>query len=445
MQVFKGHYTIVCRLLLANFSYEVVDTDGNSPLHLACSSNHAKSQKIAELLLSKGADPRRQNKLGNSVIKVCPTADMRALVEKAEEAWAKEESFYCMLSKKFYPLSGGFVNEVITREQGNLAHPQSTPVRYSKDCAVLLKNTEAMLRDQMEEGDIEALTKAIATGMEVGVDDRLLADARAILSKLKARKVLHDEMSKMSEKRPLRHRYEMNALIHAVTDAKKTGVDEMDVHPAEVLLRIGKAEFSVVDMVDICAPIGPYRNGDPEDEGRPDESQPEGKRHANDDDKVNVSKMDTAIDYIKSELEAAPELDSPPAAVELMTKALTLQKLLHCEIELQSSLQEPVESEAEETQPDGTNIVYKHSDGTVAVTNLTSLQSRMSRIEKALQEATESEPPPAVDKVLVEKVEAFKAELAPVLAETAEIEEERLKKEEAARLKAERKKKKKKK
>merc|ERR1711861_49522 len=115
----------------------------------------------------------------------------------------------------------------------------------------------------------------------------------------------------MSEKRPLKQRYEMNPLIHAVTDAKKTGVDEMDVHPAEVLLRIGKAEFSVVDMVALCEPIGPYRNGDPEAEDKPDESQPEGKRCANDDDRATVTKMDTALDYIKSELEAAPELDSP--------------------------------------------------------------------------------------------------------------------------------------
>merc|ERR1711988_395709 len=104
--IYKGHYNIVCRLLLANFSHEVVDTDGNTPLHLACSSNHNNSLKIAELLLSKGADPTRQNKLGNPVLKVCPTAQLRTLVEKAEEAWAKEESFLCMLSKKFYPISG---------------------------------------------------------------------------------------------------------------------------------------------------------------------------------------------------------------------------------------------------------------------------------------------------------------------------------------------------
>merc|ERR1712054_37203 len=144
--------------------------------------------------------------------------------------------------------------------------------------------------------------------------------------------------------------------------------------------------------------------------------------------------MDTALDYIKSELEAAPELDSPPAAVALMDQALKLQKLLHVEIELGSCIQEPAESEGEETQPDGTNIVYKHTDGTVALTKLTSLQSRMARIEKALQEATESEPPPGADGLLIEKVAAFKQELATELEEATLIEEERLRKEEAARL-----------
>ena len=54
----------------------------------------------------------------------------------------------------------------------------------------------------------------------------------------------------------------------------------------------------------LCEPIGPYREGDAEDENKPDESQPEGKRAANDDDKPAVAKLDAALDYIKSELEA---------------------------------------------------------------------------------------------------------------------------------------------
>jgi len=442
--IFKGHYNIVCRLLLANFSCEVVDLDGNTPLHLACASNHPNSLKIAELLLSKGVDPRRQNKLGNQVLRVCPTKSLQALVEKAQEAWETEESFLCQLSKKYFPTAGGFASESITLDQGSNSHPQVIPVRYSKDCAVLLKNTEAMLKDQMEEDDIDALVKAIETGMQVGVDNRLLAEGRATLAKLQARVRLRSEMQSCSVKRPLKQRYEMNALIHAVTDAKKTGVDEMDVHPAEVLLRISKAEFSVTDTVILCGPIGPYRNGDAEAAGAPDPRDPEGKRHANDEDKTSVSKLDAALDYIKSELEAAPELDSPPDALALMQQALILQKLLHVEIELNSSIQLPVEEQIEEAQPDGSTVQYTHSDGTIAKTKLTSLQSRMARIEKAIGDATEADPAPGADTLLVEKVKAFTTLLGEELAEAQLIEEERLKKEEAARLKAERKKKKKK-
>jgi len=301
-----------------------------------------------------------------------------------------------------------------------------------------------MLKDQIEEDDIPALKKAIATGVTVGVDDRIIQQAGATLAMLNAKVQLREEMTKCSARRPLKHRYEMNALIHAVTDAKKTGVDEMDVHPAEVLLRIAKAEFSVTDTVILCEPIGPARNSDPDAEGAPDPRDPEGKRAAGDDDKVAVSKLDAALDYIKSELEAAPELDSPADAVALMHKALTLQKLLHTEIELGSCIQAPVEEQIEEIQMDGSNIQYTMSDGTIAKTKLTSLQSRMSRIEKAISEATETDPKPGADEVLIGKVKEFSTVLAEELAEAQVIEEERLRKEEAARLKAERKKKKKK-
>lgn len=440
--IYKGHFSIVCRLLLANFSYEVVDTDGNTPLHLACSTGN---NKISELLLAKGADPRRQNKLGNAVPQVCPNANLRSLLDKAEEAWAKEPSFLCMLSHKFFPIEGGFVNDTLQLDQEGYSHPRSVPVRYSKDCAVLLKNTEAMLRDAMEEDDIEALSKALMTSAEVGVDKRLMRDGNGVLSKLKARTVLKDEMNKMSAKRPLAYRHDMNALIHAVTDAKRTGVDEMDVHPAEVLLRIAKAEFNVRDQTAQCEPIGPYRNGPTEGEDLPDERDPEGKRFANDDDKSDVGKLDSAIDYIKSELEAAPELDSPPDALALMEKALKIQKLLHVEMELNGSTQLPQESEGDEEQPDGTKTNYTHSDGSVAKTKLTSLQSRYARLEKAIQEATEVEPLPGADEVLIERVKTFASELNEELKVAQEEEEERLRKEEAARIKAERKKKKKKK
>ena len=41
-----------------------------------------------------------------------------------------------------------------------------------------MHSVQAMLRDQMEEDDTDALIKAISTGQEVGVDDRLLVEAR---------------------------------------------------------------------------------------------------------------------------------------------------------------------------------------------------------------------------------------------------------------------------
>ena len=43
------------------------------------------------------------------------------------------------------------------------------PVRYSKECAMKLKNTEAMLRDTMESQDIEQLKKAIEEAQAVQV------------------------------------------------------------------------------------------------------------------------------------------------------------------------------------------------------------------------------------------------------------------------------------
>ena len=96
-------------------------------------------------------------------------------------------------------------------------------------------------------------------------------------------------------------------------------------------------------------------------------------------------------------------------------------------------------------QPDGTNIQYTHSDGTVAKTKLNSLRSRMARVERAIAEATETEPLPGADSLLIEKVKTFANTKSEELAELEVVEEERLRKEEAARLKAERKKKKKKK
>ena len=58
----------------------------------------------------------------------------------------------------------------------------------------------------------------------------------------------------------------MNPLIKAVTTANEVGVDELEVHPADVLLRVAKAEFNVGDELKNCITIGPNRNTEPPEE-----------------------------------------------------------------------------------------------------------------------------------------------------------------------------------
>merc|ERR1712070_916531 len=84
-------------------------------------------------------------------------------------------------------------------------------------------------------------------------------------------------------------------------------------------------------------------------------------------------------------------LTSPEAAQGLMKGAVARQQLLHAELELHSAMTLPLEQEGEETQPDGTNIVYTHSDGTVKYTKLTSLQCRAERMEKAITTASQED------------------------------------------------------
>merc|ERR1712072_290493 len=99
---------------------------------------------------------------GNNVVKVCTKPELKQLLERAEEAWnTNGPSFLCSSSKEFYQISAGYVNEILSLPQGTRTHEQVEPVRYSKECAIRLKNTEAQLRDSMESQDIEELTKAL--------------------------------------------------------------------------------------------------------------------------------------------------------------------------------------------------------------------------------------------------------------------------------------------
>lgn len=392
------------------------------------------------MLLSRGADPRQANKIGNAVSKVCTKPELKALIQRAEECWTQHgPSYMCSASKQFHPVDAGFVNEYMLQPQANWSHEQLEPVRYSKECAMKLKNTEAMLRDTMESQDIEQLKKAIEEAQAVQVEERLLASARSVLQGLIVLEELSGAVKALSVQRPLKHRYDMNPLIKAVGTSKQVGVDEQHVHTAEVLLRIAKAEFNVQDELQKCLAIGPSRNKPPPEEGEP---PVKGKRTADPSDVATVKQLDEAIDYIKAEMEAAPGLESPAAATALMGKAIARQTLLHAELELHSAIQEPVEAEGEEVQIDGTNIVYTHSDGAVHNTKLTSLTARTERLEKAVADAGEEGV--GTDFELIDTAKTIASELNELLTLAQEEEAERLRKEEVARLKAEKKKKKKK-
>lgn len=207
----------------------------------------------------------------------------------------------------------------------------------------------------------------------------------------------------------------------------------------QVLLRIAKAEFNVQDELEKCLLLGPSRNKPPPEEGEP---PVKGKRTAEPSDTATVTKLDEAIDYIKAEMEAAPGLESPAAATALMSKAIACQTLLHAELELHSAIEAPVEAEGTETQADGTNIIYTHSDGSIHNTRLTSLTARTERMEKAIADAGEEGV--GTDFELIDTAKTIASELQELLTIAQEEEAERLRKEEAARLKAEKKKKKKK-
>eukprot|EP00656_Telonema_subtile_P050861 TRINITY_DN669_c0_g1_i4.p1 TRINITY_DN669_c0_g1~~TRINITY_DN669_c0_g1_i4.p1 ORF type:complete len:485 (+),score=155.60 TRINITY_DN669_c0_g1_i4:77-1531(+) len=340
--IFKKFPHIVNRLLMANFSYEVADADGNTPLHLACTAGDIK---VVETLLSRGADPRQCNKIGNPVLKVCTRAHLKELIQRAEGAWKQHGAcFLCSASGEFYPLEDGFVNDLVLRPQGTYAHEQLEPVRYSKQCAIKLKETESLLRAAMDSRQAAALAEAVSTAIEVKLEPRLIKTAQAVLLRLRTLEELEEEVRLLSDRRPLKHRYDMNSLIKTVTRAHQVGVPAKQVHPAEVLLRIAKAEFSVCDELQSCQPVAPNRNMPPPDEGEP---PLKGKRSADMTDAAKVALLDAAIEYIQSEMSSAPELVSPLAAQQLMSSATQLQRLLHAEMELHCAVQLPVETEAE--------------------------------------------------------------------------------------------------
>jgi len=404
---YKGHTRIIWKLLTnGKLPVASVDSEGNTPLHLASAGGHLLAIKT---FLSEGVDVHLKNAYGNTALQLSTSETSQALLKEA--AKHDGETFLCSCSGAFCSAKDSVAMRVID----GVSAPTLRPVRYTNDCFGKIKAAEEALNKLIKGTDTAALEAAIATAQEIGASQPLIEDGIVGLERLKAQIALQNAMEEVEGQRPLKDRALLRPLLTPLKAAREKGVELGLIEAADRLCQTVDAEASLGDC---CRKSEVFlMTDDPSPEPPSAESD-------------FALKAETGIAILANHISAAQAVEAMEEVIQL---AENLHRRLTAESELRKSL---LEAKEEPPAEDGT-ITYVHYNGQKSMSKLENLQLRNDWLDAAVEKCTASDMPATILEAVEKMRKVLKADLKQAVAE----DEERKAKEAAAAAKAAKKKK----
>jgi len=415
---YKGHVRSVWRLLTCKppLSPKALDSEHNTPLHLASASGHLL---ILKTLLSQGVDVSLTNAYGNTASSVSTSPDCQSLLKQAAAAALDGRPYLCSCSGEFCSEANSSAASVIDA----VSHDIVRPVRYSEGSHAEIRASEdglqaAMPGDSSNAELVEPLDAAITRAQKIGASLPIINEGVAGLERLRAQIALSTAVNEIQGARPLQDRALLRPLAAPLKQAAATGVSRSVIADAENLQQTVEAEISLFDMI---AASKPHKmTAEAEVEEPPSAESDFAKR------------AEAAITKLAGAIHNAQNVD---AMLEVMELGETELSHLSAESELRKALLAPKEGQAE----DGTPCWTQHN-GSKTYSALEDLQFRNDFLDAALEKCIAAETAPGI----IAHAQKVQKELKVRLKEAQIEDEERKAKEAAAAAKAAKKGKKKK-
>ena len=362
---YKGHVRIVWRLLTCTppLNPKVLDTECNTPLHLAASSGHLL---ILQTLLSQGVDVSLKNSYGNMAGQVSTSKECQALLKEAASAALEGRPYLCSCSGEFCSEAGSAAEKVIDK----VSSPNVRPVRYSSECLGEIRAaedglTQAMKASEANEANVEVLDTAIARAEKIMASLPLITEAIAGLERMRAEIALAEAVATLQGLRPLKDKAMVRPMAAPLKQAREKGVSEAITDDAEALCTTVDAEVAIFDQIAVCAP---YKMVSEAEEGEAEEPPSAESDFA--------KRAEGMITKLAGAIHDAQTVDAMAEVVDLGETELAH---LTAESELRKALLPPKEGVSE----DGTPCQTQHN-GSKTYSALEDLQFRTDFLDASL-------------------------------------------------------------
>ena len=224
---YKGHAHVLWTLLLNGMSPLQVDSENNTPLHLAAAWGHLALVKtlLSVCVDENGAEQpvsvKAKNIYGNTAVQVTKSEECKALLHEAAAAAVLGKPFLCSCSGVFVSAHDSIAASVIDR----VSTPTSRPARYSKESAAKITAAEDALHAAIKaHSDPAVLEAALEAAESIGTSVPLLDEASATLLLLQAQIALQDQMAELNKLRPLPSRAHLKPLMGPLKQCRARGV-----------------------------------------------------------------------------------------------------------------------------------------------------------------------------------------------------------------------------
>lgn len=405
---YKGHVRVIWTLLTnSKLSPAALDSEGNTPLHLAAAGGHMLCVKA---MLAEGVDVHLANDYGNTALQLSTSREVQELLRAA--AAVDGAAFLCACSGAFVTAGESVAQRVIDR----VSAPTLRPVRYTTECAAKIRDAEDNLVARIKaNSDPVALKAAIDAAEATGASAPLLDEGIDALGRLTAQISLQTVINDIESRRPLPDRALLRPLIAPLKEARENGVEAAAIQAADRLYQTVDAEAALVAFVAQCESLTMVDEPTPE----PPLADSEFAKRA----EAGMAKLYGMIGVAQG----------VEAMEEVIHVAEQLHRRLSAESDLRKALLEPV------PQPplDSGVLTWLHYNGTVTTSKLEALQLNNDQLDAALDRCAAEGVLGTIVAAVGSHQKLLKADLKQAVAE----DEERKAKEAAAAAKAAKKKK----